>query len=355
MKRMNRLPIVLALAALAGACRSTPATPTVSPDAWAVVDGRQIMREDVEKAFRRTAPPNQKLTDEEALAAKLSLLNDLIVQDLLLAKAAELKIEVPQPELDAAYGEAKKNIDDATFEKELSSRRLTPADMREGLRRELLVEKVVTREITSKVIVSDQDVTAFFEANKASFNRPEEAYRIAQIVITPVREGAGMNRTGDDATSPQAANYKARMIMDRLKAGAAFSELAADFSEDSSAQRGGDLGFVPLSQLQKAAPPLRDAVLKTKPGDVQVVSAEGGHTLILVVGREPAGQRDPSMPEVKEAIVANLKGVREQLLRGAYLNALRNEVVIVNQLANQVVASQGKVPAQAAATAPAKP
>ena len=352
---MNRLLIVLALASLAGACRSTPAAPAVSPDAWAVVDGRQIMREDVEKAYRRAAPPNQKLSDEEALAAKLSLLNDLIVQDLLLAKAAELKIEVPQPELDAAYGEAKKNIDDATFEKELSSRRLTPADMREGLRRELLVEKVVAREITSKVTVSDQDVTAFFEANKASFNRPEESYRIAQIVITPIREGAGMNRTGDDATSPQAANYKARMIMDRLKAGAAFSELAADFSEDQSAQRGGDLGFVPLSTLQKQPPQLRDAVLKTKPGNVQVLSAEGGHTIILVVAHEAAGQRDPSMPEVKQAIVDNLKGAREQLMRGAYLNALRNEVVIVNQLANQVVASQGKVPVMAAPAAAAKP
>ena len=363
MLRMNRMLIVLALAGLAGACNSTPAAPTVSPDAWAVVDGRQIMREDVEKAYRRAAPPDQKLADEEALAAKLSLLNDLIVQDLLLAKAAELKIEVPQPELDAAYAEARKNIDDAAFEKELASRRLTPADMREGLRRELLVEKVVQREITSKINVSDQDVTAFFQANKSQFNRPEEAYRIAQIVITPVREGARVNRTGDDATSVEAANYKARMVMDRLKAGAAFGDLAADFSEDpDSAQRGGDLGFVPVSALQKAAPQLRDAVLKSKPGTVQIVSAEGGHTLILVVAHEAAGQRDPAtMPDVKEAIVANLKGAREQLMRGAYLNTLRNEVVIVNHLANQVVASQGKVPAglaqaptpDAAAPAPA--
>lgn len=363
MNGMNRTLIVMALATAAGACNSTPATPAVSPDAWAVVDGRPIMRDEVDKAYRRAEPIEQKLSADEALAAKLSLLNDLIVQDLLVAKAAELKIEVPMPELDAAFAEARKNIPDDAFEKELTARMLTAADMKEGLRLELLTQKVIEREITAKITVSDEDVKAFFDANRAQFNRTEDSYRIAQIVITPVREGARINRTGDDATSPQAADYKARMVMDRLKSGAAFGELAADFSEDpDSAQRGGDLGFVPLSALQKAPPQLRDAVLKSKPGTVQLVSAEGGHTLVLVVAKETAGQRDLSMPEVKEAIRANLKGTREQLMRGAYLNALRNDVVIVNHLANQVVAAQGKVPpglatapSAAPAAAPAAP
>ena len=76
------------------------------------------------------------------------------------------------------------------------------------------------------------------------------------------------------------------MLMERLKQGAQFSELATDFSEDpQSAPRGGDLGFVPLSALQKAPQALRDAVLKTAPGTVSVVSNNGGHTLVLVVAK----------------------------------------------------------------------
>ena len=104
--------LALSTAALLTACRTAPAkpAPAVSADTWAVVDGRPIMRDDVEKAFRRTPEAAQGLSDEEALTAKLSLLNDLIVQDIILAKAKALKVEVPAADLDKAFADGKKNI-----------------------------------------------------------------------------------------------------------------------------------------------------------------------------------------------------------------------------------------------------
>src|SRR5689334_3356829 len=82
---------VLAAACVSAACGSRPtAAPAASADAWAVVDGREIKRDDVEKAYRRTRDTSQTLSEEEALTAKLNILNDLIVQDILLAKAAAL-------------------------------------------------------------------------------------------------------------------------------------------------------------------------------------------------------------------------------------------------------------------------
>jgi peptidyl-prolyl cis-trans isomerase SurA len=337
-----------AVAAVAG-CRSTPgAAPppaAVSADTWAVVDGRPITRDNVEKAYRHGADLSQTPPAEEALTAKLSILNELIVQEILVSKAGALKIELPETEIDTAYSEAKKNVSDEAFQQEMTKRNLSTADLRQELRRELLSQKVIEKEVQSKVAVSDQEVTDFFNANRAQFNLPEEAYHIAQIAVTPVRDPQTANRSGDDATTPQAAAAKTQMLMERLKGGASFQQLAADYSEDpESAPRGGDLGFVPASRLKNAPPALRDAVLKGTPGSASVVSAGGGHTIVLVVAHEQAGQRDLSMPPVKDQITEMLRGRKEQLLRAAYLTAIRNDAKVENHLARRLVESQGKMP-----------
>jgi peptidyl-prolyl cis-trans isomerase SurA len=340
---------VLSTALLGPACRSsrpsTAAAP-VSADTWAVVDGRPITRDDVDKAYRRMRDITQTLSDEEVLAAKLSLVNDLIVQDILLAKAAALKLEVSPSELDTAYANAKKNLTDDAFRQELSRRNLTAEDMREGLRRQLLTEKVVDQEVGSKITVSEKEVTDFFTANRAQFNVAEEAYHIAQIVVTPVREPQLANATGDDAATPQAAAAKVRMLMERLKAGESFRDLAVGYSEDpESAPRGGDMGFLPVSRLKQAPPALRDAVLNKSPGSVNIASAGGGYSLVLVVAHEQAGQRDLSTPGMRDQITATLRGRREQLLRMAYLTAIRGDAQVVNYLARRLVENKATTPA----------
>lgn len=350
--------ILCAAALVVSGCRQGGGTagtaPEAGPNVWATVNSRQISRDAVEKAYRREAAPEQP-SDEEALGGKLEMLNQMIAQELLLEKAGELKIELTESELDNAYNEAKKNITDEAFQKELASRNLTPADMRESLRRDMLANKVIEREVTGKVTVTDDDIKSFFEANRASFNRPEDAVHIAQIVVTPVRANQQVNRSGNDAGTPQEAQAKAAMLMERLKGGAPFAELAADFSEDpQTSARGGDLGFVPMSALRTVPPALRDAVLQSQPGSVRMVSIEGGHTIVLVVAKDTAGQKDPSMPAVREMISNTLKGRREQLLRGAYLNALRNDATIVNHLADRIVESQGKPVGSLAPAAPGK-
>ena len=317
----------------------------MTADTWAVVDGKEITRDAVDKAYRRVRDSSQTLSQEETLAAKLSLLNDLILQEILLAKAAALKLEVPQSELDTAYADAKKNISDEAFQQELSQRGLTAADMREGIRRELLTKKVIDHEIGPKIAVSDQDVTDYFTANRAQFNVAEESYHIAQIVVTPVRDPQIANGTGDDATTPQAAAAKIQMLMERLKAGASFRDLAMGYSEDpQSAPRGGDLGFVPVSRLKQAPPQLRDAVLNKAPGTVNVVSAGGAHTLVLVVAHELAGQRDLSMPDVRQRIVDTLHARKEQLLRECVLIDIRTNARVANYFAHRLVEAQAKPP-----------
>ena len=342
---LSRTLLILSLAA--GACRSTPTSSpvTASPDTWAVVDGRPITRADVDKAYQRLQDATQQVSDEELAAAKLNVLDDLIVQDILVARAAALKLDVTPADLEKAEADAKKNLPEGTFEQELARRRLTVADMREGLRRQLLTQKVITQEVEAKVEVTDQAVTDFFNANRAQFNLAEESYRVAQIVVTPVKEAQVANGTGDDAATPQAAGAKVQMLMERLKAGASFQELAAGYSEDpETATRGGDMGLIPVSRLKQAPPALRDAVLGKEPGSVNVVNTGNALLLMAVVNHEPAGQRDLSTPGVKETIRESLRAQKLQILRSAYLTAARNDAEVEHLLAHKLVETRGKLP-----------
>ncbi len=342
-------PLVLALAALAGACQSGPAAPptpaAVSPDVWAVVDGREIHQDEVEKVYRRTMQPSAAVSVEEATAAKLNLLDQLISQDILLAKAKDLQITLTEADLDTAFNEQKKNMSDDAFNQELAARNLTAADMREALRRDLIAQKVIDREVTSKITVTDQDISDFFQANKAQFNLAEDAYHLAQIIVTQGKTAGLNNRTGDDAGTPEAATAKVQMLMERLQSGTPFNELAMDYSEDpQSAPQGGDVGLVTKSALGQTPPPLRDAVLKLQPGSVTVVGMEGGYTIVALVDKQAAGQRDLSMPEVHDGIASQLRQQREQLLQAAYLETIRNDATVVNHAARRLVEAQGKVP-----------
>jgi peptidyl-prolyl cis-trans isomerase SurA len=350
MKRAFSVTLTVLAVTAATACRSTPGTATTpataSDNTWALIDGREITRDAVDKAYRRIQDPSQVVSDEEALTAKLSLLDDLILQDILVARANAAKVTVADSELDKAFNDAKKNIPEAEFQQELTKRGVTAADMREGLRRELLTQKLLAQEVSAKVNVSSQEVSDFFLANRNQFNLAEESYHLAQIVVTPARDQQIANRTGDDAATPETAATKVKMLMERLKGGANFGELAMDYSEDpESAARGGDMGLVPMSRLKQAPPQLQAVVIGKKPGVVNVASAGGAHTLVLVVAHEQAGQRDLSTPGVTERITEALKGRKEQLLRTAYLTSVRDEANITNYLARRVVAAQGKMPA----------
>jgi peptidyl-prolyl cis-trans isomerase SurA len=346
----------MVLASFAGACGGPAKPKTYAADVWAVVDGREIHRDDVEKAYRGSVQQNQPApSDDEALALKLGIIDELVNQDILLAKATALSVQVTDAEVDTAYAERKRSVADEAFQQQLSQRGLSVEDMKRSVRRELTVQKVLEKDVVSKINVSDQDIAAFYNQNRAQFNVAETQYRIAQIVITPVREPQRSNRLNDDATTPAEATRKVQMLTDRIKAGEDFGSLATDYSEDpQSAPQGGDLGFVPASALKQVPPLLRDAVLQSEPGNVKTVSSGGAYTIVMLVAREPAGQRELSTPSVRDGIRDILRQRREQLMKTAYVAAARSDAKISNLLAHQVIDGQAKAAPALLPSAPGK-
>jgi peptidyl-prolyl cis-trans isomerase SurA len=349
-KRSNRLRRVALLFPLAGAmllgvagCKQEVQH---SPDVWAVVNGKEIKRADVDKYYRsRVNPEGQEPSQEEALSLKLNVLDELINNEILLERAKKLNLEASDGEVEDKFTELKSPYTEDEFQRQLKERNVSVSDLKSDLRRQLSITKLLNREVVGKISITDQDVTEFYNANKAQFNVAEPQYRIAQIVVTPRKEPQIRNRKNDDAINEVEAQRKVKMLMDRLNSGADFAQLAMDYSEDmNSAATGGDLGYVPESALNQSDPMLKKMVMGMKPGQVSPpLGLKEGYRILKLVTRESPGQRNIADPPVQQTIRDTLRNRKEQLLRSAYLAIARDEARVRNYLAEQVVEAAGKL------------
>jgi peptidyl-prolyl cis-trans isomerase SurA len=354
--RMKRaaawLPLgAMTFAAMAGCNKQTQH----APDVWAVVNGKEIRREEVDKYYRtRVNPEGQEPSQEEALSLKLNVLDELINNEILLERAKKLNLEASDGEVEDKFTELKSPYTEDEFQRKLKDQGVVVDDLKSDLRRQLSIQKLLNREVVAKISITDQDVTDFYNANKAQFNVAEPQYRIAQIVVTPRKEPQIRNRKNDDATTEAEAQRKVKMLMDRLSSGADFGQLAMDYSEDmNTAGTGGDLGYVPESALNQSDPALKKMVLGLKPGQVSPpIQLKEGYRILKLITRESPGLRGITDPQVQQTIRDTLRNRKEQLLRSAYLAIARDEARATNYLAQQVVEAAGKLPDAAKTSMP---
>jgi peptidyl-prolyl cis-trans isomerase SurA len=318
-----------------------------APDVWAVVNGTEIRRDDVEKYYRSQMNPEaQKPTQEDSLSLKLNVVEQLINNEILLERAKKLNLQASDGEVEDKFTELKSPFTEDEFQRQLKARGMSVDDLKRDLRRQLSIQKLLNREVAAKITITDQDVTDFYNSNLNQFNVAEPQFRISQIVITPRKDPQIRNRKNDDATNEAEAQRKAKMIMDKLNSGADFAQLAMDYSEDvNTTSNGGDLGYIPESSLNQADPALKKLVLSLKPGQVsQPIVLKDSIRILKLVAREAAGQRGINDPQVQQTIRDTLRDRKEQLLRAAYLAVARDEAKVTNYLAQQVVETAGKLP-----------
>ena len=205
------------------------------------------------------------------------------------------------------------------------------------------MNKLINKEITSKISISDADVTYFYNANKDSFNLAEPQVHMAQILVTPFADPNVRNLKNSKAQTEAEAQAKIRDISERLKRGEDFGMVAQNYSEDpNTTQNGGDMGFIPQSNLEKASPELRKLVDSLPPGVASgPIHTPDGYRILKVITREPAGQRDLTDPRVQQSIRETLMNRKDQLLRAAFYEVMRNGAKIENYLAKSVIESAG--------------
>ncbi|HEY1679423.1 MAG TPA: SurA N-terminal domain-containing protein [Candidatus Sulfotelmatobacter sp.] len=336
--------LLVLLLGLAG-CNSQP-----SGDVMATVDGRKIFRSDVDKYYNaQVASAQQPPAGEQATALRLNILHQMIDDEILMHRAEKLGLLATDEEVDRKFTETKSPFTQEEFDRRMKDQKITEADFRRELRHSITEDKVVNKEVVSKINVTDQDITDYYNSHKAEFNLIEPQYHLAQIMVTSSPDPQAHNQN-DKAQNEADARKKIQMIANRLDSGDDFGTLAMRYSEDpQTSGNGGDLGTVPESGLKQTDPATRDAVLKLKPGQyssiITVVPPSArqamGFRIVKVVAKEPAGQRELSDPRVQQAIRSQLRDRREQLLKAAYYEVLRDSAKVENYYAKQVLDRNG--------------
>lgn len=343
--RAAAVVLVALLFAILSGCNAQP-----SGDVMATVDGRKIFRSDVDKYYENNvASAQQAPSGEQATALRLNILHQMIDDEILMRRAEKLGLLATDDEVDRKFNEYKAPFTQEEFDKRLQEKKITLVDFKRDIRRSITVDKVLNKEVSSKINVTDQDISDYYNAHKSEFNLIEPQYHLAQIMVTPMPNPQARNQN-DKAQNEADARKKIQMISNRLDSGDDFATLAMKYSEDQETSgNGGDLGTVPESGLRGTDPATRDAVIKLKPGQyssiISVVNPSNrqpvGFRIVKLVAKEPAGQRELSDPRVQQAIRSQLHDRREQLLKAAYYEVLRDSAKVDNYYAKQVLDRNG--------------
>jgi peptidyl-prolyl cis-trans isomerase SurA len=319
-----------------------------SADVVATVNGHAIMRTDLDKQYQAQlgdAPQQRQLPQEQADSLRLNVLHGMIDNEIVMQRAAKMNLTATNEEVDAKFNEMKAPFTEDQFQERLKASNQTVDELKHLIRQNLTINKLINKEINSKITVTDTDVTNYYNQHKAEFNLIETQYHLAQIQVTGQPSTQAGNLQNSKASNDSEAKRKIQALKNRLDSGEDFGTLAMNFSEQpESAPNGGDMGFVGESQLQHIDPAIFTAIGKLKAGEVTDIlpiidpqsRKPAGYAIYKLLSRDPPGQRDLNDPRVQQAIRQQLQQGRSQLLKAAYLEMVHNQAKVENFFAEEI-------------------
>ena len=246
-----------------------------------------------------------KLYDAMLEAGGTNTMNSLIMFEVVDQEAKKEKITVSEADIDKEIDNIKKSYgSDEGFNQMLTQYNLTI----EALRKEMVPQVQLTKLLTPKVNVTDQEVKDFYEANKASMSTPEQV-RASHILV----------KTKEEADA----------IVKELKGGADFAALAKEKSTDTgSKESGGDLNFFGKGQM---VPEFEEAAFKMQVGEVsEPVKSQFGYHIIKLTEKKEAV--NPTLDDKKVEIKEQLTKQKISEMSNEYIQTLRDKAKITNTL-----------------------
>lgn len=272
-----------------------------------LLDGR------LEVATREAPSPPDTARHEEM---KKGVLEELVNEALLEDRARDLDLFSTDAEVEEQIKRLKEQNNVATeeeFEKALAASGMTIDRLRDQLRKSMTVQRVVGREVNSKVDLSDEALRAVYEREKETWKIAERAH-LAEILI-PIGEGP---------SSRDEAARKAKEASDALKGGTKFEEVVRQYSSGSTKARGGDLGMVGKGELNAE---IDKAVFSLPVGAVSdPIATKFGWHLVKVVEKVPASYKPFS--DVRAEILKREQETQFQKKLAEYLEKLKRDAVI---------------------------
>lgn len=286
---MSRILTVLMLVAATGAPffpHAVMAASRTVERVVAVVNDEPILASEVDEQLALLAASRRvDLADTAVVAeARREILDQLIEERLIIDYAGKKGITVTddqiEPQVQASIDEVKARVgSEEKFLEELEREGMTLEALRDryrqDMRKEAMAQRIIEREIRSKVKVTDADVDTFFKNNKDQLPVKPATFELAHILVVP----------RPDESRRAAARGRADKALLRLNAGESWDKVCAEVSEDqNSAARGGALGEASVGDFD---PTFEAAITDLEPGQrTGVVETSAGFHVIELISRQ---------------------------------------------------------------------
>jgi parvulin-like peptidyl-prolyl isomerase len=292
MKKILFLFLVIIL--LISGCRKRPEEKGMV----ARVNGEPITLEEFNKALLPYSP-----SKEELPALRRRVLNQLIEKRLKIQEARRLGMTVTDEELNQRIRETMGPYPKSEFVTFLSKEKTTFEEWKNGVRENILLEKLVTSQVYLSIKVSEKEISAYYQEHREEFKELRK-FKIRQILLESQAE--------------------AEKILKALRKGEGFEELARKRSLSPDKERGGDMGYFSLGEM---LPEWEEAISKLSPGEISypVESPYGWHIFKLEKIKSP---RTLSLKEARKEIKEKLLLERRERALKEWLLGLRAQAKI---------------------------
>ena len=295
------------------------------------VDDWIITRSDLQRATQSTLDEikQQFPSDWQPKWTEMqpSILRDLIDQKLLLQKGKELGITGDTElikQLDKVRQQMKlASIDD--LEKAAKEQGVSFEDYKDQTRSRIITEQVIGREVGSHIHITNEEVQAFYTEHQKEMQTAEEV-QLSEILVStqPKQPDGDAKPLPEDPARVAAAEAKAKQLLEQLRKGANFEELAKKSSDGPSAAQGGELGGFKRGELARD---LEDKTFSLKPGEfTDVLRTKQGFLILKVKAHPHAGV--PPLKDVDERIRQAIYLQKLEPASRAYMTKLREQAYI---------------------------